>query len=92
MPVLGRVWLDRTGCHFGGERVWFLRPGCWSRRAVLYGVAGRFRCRACHGIAYSSTRESFTDRAYRRSQGARKKLGPGVGPLWLAPRKPKGMY
>ncbi len=83
--------LDYTPCHYGGERPWFRCPGCYGRKAVLRSVGGRFRCNACHRIAYSSTRESGTDRAYRRSQDARKKLGAEAGPVWHRPRKPKHM-
>jgi hypothetical protein len=50
------VSLAWTRCAFGGRRVWFTCPGCRTRRAVLYAVAGRFRCRACHRLAYASTR------------------------------------
>jgi hypothetical protein len=50
---LALMW---TACTFGGRRVWFACPGCRSRRAVLYAVAGRFRCCACHRLAYASTR------------------------------------
>lgn len=65
VPVREWVRLDRTPCHYGGERVWFLCPGCGTRRAILYCVAGRFHCRACHDLAYSSTRESPIDRRVR---------------------------
>jgi hypothetical protein len=47
------VW---TGCAFGGSRVWFACPNCRTRRAILYGLQGRFRCRECHWLAYASTR------------------------------------
>lgn len=87
-----RIALTRTACHYGGSRPWFLCPGCGSRRAVLYSVGGTFRCRACHDLAYSCTRESSTDRAFRRSQEARKKLLTGPGSVWHQPRRPKGMH
>src|SRR2546427_2601374 len=33
------IFLDRTPCNYGGERVWFLCParGCSRRVAVVYG-------------------------------------------------------
>jgi hypothetical protein len=65
-PVRESVWLDATPCHFGGERIWFLCPGCNRRRAVLFSVGGRFRCRQCHDLAYTSTREDAQDRSIRR--------------------------
>lgn len=87
------VNLTWTPCNFGGERPWFLCPvvGCGRRVAILYG--GRiFACRHCHQLAYPSQRESSDDRAARRADKIRKKLGwfPGIlnGTGW----KPKGMH
>ena len=50
------VPLSKTDCTFGGSRVWFYCPGCGRRRAILYGLQSRFRCRACHRLGYESTR------------------------------------
>ena len=52
------ISLTYTSCTFGGKRVWFLCPGCRSRRAVLFCLGGRFLCRVCHNLAYSSTRKA----------------------------------
>ena len=90
-PVRETVPLDRTPCRYGGDRVWFLCPGCGSRRAVLYGVGGRFRCRACHDLAYSSTREGAADRHRRRADELRRRIGCKPG-IFAVPRKPKGMH
>jgi hypothetical protein len=91
-PVRERVALDRTPCHYGGERVWFRCPECHSRRAVLFSVDGRFRCRACHDLAYTSTREDPHERALRRCAELRSKIGGGFGqPVWTIPPKPDGM-
>ena len=87
------VCLERTPCHLGCERVWWRCPaaGCGRRVAVLHGVAV-FACRHCHKLAYSSQRETATDRAIRRAGQLRKRLGwvPGIahgeGP------RPKGMH
>jgi hypothetical protein len=54
--VCESIPLVTSPCHFGGVRRWFACPGCGSRIAVLYGVGGVFRCRACHRVAYASTR------------------------------------
>ena len=70
-----RVAIETTPCHYGGERPWFLCPRCGDRRAVLFSVGGRFRCRECHGIAYSSTSETADDRAARRALELQKRLG-----------------
>lgn len=90
-PVRERVGLDRTPCPFGGSRAWFRCPGCLSRRAVLYGAGGRFRCRACHDLVYSSTREAAHERNRRRADVLRRRLGGGPG-VFLAPSKPAGMH
>jgi hypothetical protein len=55
--VREQVRLDRTHCTLGGSRPWFVCSGCRTRRAVLFCVGGVFRCRACHDLAYRSTRE-----------------------------------
>ncbi|WP_295145270.1 hypothetical protein [uncultured Reyranella sp.] len=86
------VGLSWTRCHLGGHRPWFMCPasGCGRRVAVLYG--GRiFACRYCHRLAYASTRESPGDRAARKADRIRLRLGwePGFlnGDGW----KPKWM-
>jgi len=88
------VWLDWTDCNLGGERPWFLCPtmGCGRRVAILYG--GRiFACRHCYKLAYTSQRETDDDRAARRANKIRKRLGWQQGIFnpkgW---KKPKGMH
>jgi predicted RNA-binding Zn-ribbon protein involved in translation (DUF1610 family) len=56
LTIEERISLPRTTCTFGGTRVWFSCPRCGTRRAVLYALGGRFRCRSCHQLAYASTR------------------------------------
>lgn len=90
-PVSERITVDSTACHYGGARPWFLCPGCGRRRAVLYSVGGHFRCRTCHDLAYSSTRETPADRALRRADTLRRKLADRPG-LHHWPPKPKGMH
>ena len=70
------IFLDRTPCHLGGERHWFLCParGCNRRVAILYGGA-IFACRHCYQLAYPSQREKPWDRAARRADRIRDKLG-----------------
>ncbi|MFQ5643989.1 MAG: hypothetical protein ACE5FQ_09840 [Thiogranum sp.] len=88
------VYLDWTPCNFGGQRPWFLCParGCGRRVAILYG-GGIFACRHCYQLAYASQRETPDDRAARRANKIRERLGwePGI----LNPKgweKPKGMH
>lgn len=91
-PVEETVWLETTPCNYGGDRTWFRCPGCDSRRAVLFSVSGRFRCRQCHDLAYSSTREDAMDRAFRRCAELRTNIGGSFGqPVWTIPPKPDGM-
>jgi hypothetical protein len=88
------VRLTTTPCHIGGERPWFLCParGCGQRVAVIYG-GGIFACRKCHQLAYPSQSEDPADRAVRRADRLRARLGwPGgvlEGAGW---GKPKGMH
>ena len=87
------VWLNWTACTFGGQRAWFLCPatGCRRRVAILYGGT-IFACRRCHHLAYHCQRETNYDRAARRADKIRERLGwePGIlnGEGW----KPKGMH
>jgi hypothetical protein len=88
-----RVWLETTPCHYGGERVWFTCPGCLSRRAVLFCAKGIFRCRGCHDLAYTSTRQDAIDRGTNRIRALQRKLGAPIGfPIWRIPDKPAGMH
>jgi hypothetical protein len=86
------VYLSRTPCHLGGSRVWFCCParGCGRRVAILYG-GSIFACRRCHQLAYESAREDTGDRATRRADRIRARLGwePGIAngrgpkPKWM---------
>ncbi len=85
--------LERTPCHLGGERVWWRcpEPGCGRRVALLYG-GSRIACRHCNDLAYRCQRESAEDRAARRANKIRRKLGWSYGILNLPGDKPKGMH
>lgn len=87
------VQFVRTPCHFGGERTWFLcpAPGCGRRVRILYG-GGIFACRHCYQLVYESQREQPYDRALRRAQAIRMKLGGSGSMLDLFPDIPKGMH
>ena len=87
------VRLAWTPCALGGRRVWWCCPavGCGRRVAVLYG--GRlFACRDCNRLAYRSQRETADDRASRRANTIRRKLGWAPGILNGDGGKPKGMH
>ena len=58
-PVIQRILFDRTPCHYGGERLWFLCPRCGRRVELLYGPSTLFLCRHCHQLPYASQQESY---------------------------------
>ena len=88
------VRLEWTSCNYGGKRPWFLCPasGCGRRVAILYGGA-IFACRHCHQLTYPSQREADYNRAARRADKIRERLGWEQGIFnpkgW---KKPKGMH
>lgn len=87
------VRLEWTPCNLGGQRAWFLCPAqrCGRRVAILYG--GRvFACRHCHRLNYQCQRETDDDRAARRADTIRRRLGWEAGILNGEGGKPKGMH
>ena len=87
------VRVEWTPCHYGGARAWFRCPaqGCGRRVAILYG-GGIFACRHCYKLAYACQRETSDDRAARRADTIRGRLGWDVGILNPPGGKPKGMH
>lgn len=83
-PINERVFLAYTPCHFGGTRKWFVCPRCHHRREVLYLRNGRFACRHCQRVAYSSQSEDELARMWRKQGRIEVRLGGD----W---RRPKGM-
>lgn len=78
-------------CRFGGQRPFFLCPKCGRRIIKLYGIS-RFLCRTCNNLIYPSQRERWSDRALRKANRLRTKLGgnPGMASS-IAPR-PRYMH
>jgi len=94
-PMDYRVRLAWTDCTLGGRRAWLLCParGCGRRVALLYiGGSGIFACRHCYKLAYASQRETRDDRAARRADRIRDRLGWEAGILNCEGDKPKGMH
>lgn len=87
------VALEWTACNFGGRRVWFRCPetACGRRVAVLFG-GSTFACRHCHRLVYESQQATDEDRAMRRADKLRQKLGWQAGIANLSGGKPKGMH
>ncbi len=92
-PMEYPVYLEWTDCNFGGRRAWFLCParGCGRRVAILYGGA-IFACRHCYKLAYQCQRETADDRAMRRADTIRRRLGWEAGIANPEGGKPKGMH
>lgn len=86
------VMLERTPCHYGGERVWFRCPAsrCGRRVAILYGGT-IFACRHCHRLAYPCQQESPGPRADSRAWKIRERCG-GSGCLLDPLLRRKGMH
>ncbi len=86
------VWLEWTACTLGGRRAWFRCPanGCGRRVALLYlGGAGIFACRHCYRLAYACQRETADNRAARRADRIRDRLGWQAGILNPSGSKPR---
>ncbi len=74
------------------ERPAFLCPACGQRRLHLYLWRGRVACRGCAELTYQSRRERARDRALRRAQKLRARLG-GDPSLDAPPlERPKRMW
>ena len=96
--VLAGVRIVRATCRFGGTRAYFICPGlmaraCCGRRAVKLYAAGRyFLCRHCYGLAYPSQSEGVLDRALRRANKIKVRLGGEAGMTAPFPAKPMRMW
>jgi hypothetical protein len=88
------VRIVRVPCRFGGSRPYFICSGisCGRRVAQLHGPGRYFLCRHCYGLAYQSQREQRHDRALRRANAVRMRLGGKPGMARPFPEKPKGMH
>jgi hypothetical protein len=80
-----RVLLTTSACNFGGTRPWFLCPVGGERVAVLYMRGGRFACRHCQRLAYSSQSADELGRLGRRQWRIEARLGNSF-------QRPKGMH
>lgn len=86
------VDIVETPLYYGGYRRWLICGQCLSRRVALYIHDSKLACRTCLGLRYGSQHEGARDRAFRRVDAIRDRLGwiPGIahpnGP------KPHGMH
>lgn len=60
------VWTTSTSCPYGGSRQWFACPVCHRRCEVLFMRSGRFACRTCQRVSYTSQSGSESDRVHAR--------------------------
>jgi len=86
-------WSD---CRFGGERPYFVCPGlgngCARTVGKLYCAGRYFLCRHCYRLPYASQAEDRSDRASRRANKLRRRLGGEPGMFLDVPERPKGMW
>lgn len=79
-----------TPCNFGGERRWFLCPGCGRRCAIL---RTGLRCNICVGGRHCSELRAPVDRKSAKARKLRRKLGQQEpNPTFPTPPKPQGMH
>lgn len=96
--VKEEVRLTRIPCRFGGMRPFFICPGlangaaCGRRVTNLYGAGLYFSCRHCYRLAHTSQSEGASDRALRRANKIRERLGGDPGMEAEFPPRPKGMW
>ena len=92
------VRIVRVSCRFGGSRPYFICPGvvngvtCDRRVAKLHGPGRYFLCRHCYRLSYTSQSEEGWDRALRRANKIRMRLGGDPGMAAAFPERPKGMW
>jgi len=74
------IRLLRTGCNFGGVRMWLQCPqsDCGRRVGVLYRKGDFLACRQCLRLRYCSQREESGVRSLRRARA----LQAAGGNLW----------
>jgi len=85
------IRLDKTACHFGNYRHWWLCPSCSKRVAVLY-CAGAYVCRHCLSVPYGSQLQQPIDRLFSRADAIRQRLGWQSGIAYGNQGRPKGMH
>lgn len=62
----------------GGPReVWFICPGCQRRAKMLHMYLGKWKCRICHDLRYSSQYTTDYDKTRDKVNGLRDELAGG---------------
>jgi hypothetical protein len=92
------VRIVRVPCRFGSSRPYFICPGvvngmtCGRRVGKLHAPGRYFLCRHCYRLAHASQSERAWERALRRSNKIRLRLGADPGMDAPFPLKPKRMW
>lgn len=83
-----RVQLALVPKPFGGAQTYFRCPRCGRRVTTLALRSQYFRCRICAGAAYASSQEGATDRAMRKANKLKRRLGadPGLDSFYWRPK------
>jgi hypothetical protein len=96
--VAESVHIVRVACRYGGTRPYFECPGvvngraCGRRVSKLYGHGRYFLCRHCCRLVYASQSEGELERALRRANTIKQRLGGEPGLAYSFPRRPRGMW
>ena len=96
--VVERIPIVWRTCRFGGQRPYFVCPGvvdcipCGRTVTKLYSVGKYYLCRHCGRLTYASRSEGSCDRALRRANRIKQRLGGEPGLAASVPPRPKGMW
>ena len=96
--VAESVHIVRVACRYGGTRPYLECPGvvngraCERRVSKLYGHGRYFLCRHCYRLVYASQSQGELDRALRRANTIKHRLGGEPGLAYPFPKRPKGMW
>ena len=86
-----KIRLDKTPCHYGNYRYWFICPHCGKRVGVLY-CAGLYVCRHCIGANYATQLMQPIDKLFSKVEKIRHRLQWQAGIAHGHGAKPKGMH
>jgi hypothetical protein len=95
--VAEAVRIVRVPCRFGGSRPYFICPcvmdgvACGRRVAKLHSAGRYFLCRHCYRLTHTSQSEGTGDRALRRANKIRQRLGGESGTGAPFPPRPRNM-
>jgi hypothetical protein len=95
--VTDTIAIVHLPCRFGGSRAYFICPGprgtdCGRRTTKLHLSGRYFLCRHCSQLAYARQYQQPWQRAVRRANKLKQRLGIDVGIAEPLPEKPKGMW